>query len=192
MGTILLRDWEGTEINKQNPFYSSNPGSHQPDLTRMVGVRAVVICVCVSMCVSIYMLGLHLCVYLCVSVCTGMCAYACVSVCVLHQSVCIYVCVSVCTVYVCVLDLVVHILFVWQRVSWTCVCVCTWTSMPCELTGGLDTKKPCIQSSVPISPARSASCLSFRTLSPSPQLPSTCSPSSARPPTSTKTHSPLS
>ena len=69
------RDWEGAEINKQNPFYSSNPGSHQPDLTRMVVVGAVGVCVC-------------LCVHVCVCVC--ICVCLCVSVC-MCVCVCVYV-----------------------------------------------------------------------------------------------------
>ena len=142
-------------------------------------------CVCEHVCVYLYTGSALVCISVCECVYWGVCICMCLYACYTR------VCASVCTVYVCVLDLVVHI-YLCGSVCPGHVCVCTWTSMPCELTGGLDTKKPCIQSSVPISPARSASCLSFRTLSPSPQLPSTCSPGSAHPPTSTKTHSPLS
>ena len=62
-------------------------------------------------------LGEHwgVCVRVCPYVCyIRVCAYMCASVYVLC------VCVSV---SVCVLDLVVHILFVWPCVSWGCVCV---------------------------------------------------------------------
>ena len=76
-------DWEGAEINKQNPFYSSNPGSHQPDLTRMVVVGAVGVCVClcVHVCVYIYAGSALVRVSVCECVYWGVCVCMCVCMC---------------------------------------------------------------------------------------------------------------
>ena len=77
-------------------------------------------------------------------VCVRVCPYVC------YIRVCAYMCASVYVLCVCVC-LCLYVCWIWLCTYYLCgrvcpgdVCVCTWTSMPCELTGGLDTKKPCI------------------------------------------------